>query len=174
MNSDDQNIPPDDFDDLIAQSEADWPSEPSQPATIIAIPRIRRLLREYSRALIPVRDELRDLDPRSDRELSPLACQVLAAVTAGLRFPPEDPHHSAYRRRLQQAEARNLDQYAIDAFEEVSALIDIIEKARASLHLLDEFDLRLPETWANLPQAMLARSINAHAFAVFGSAVVRS
>lgn len=175
MRSDDQDIPPpDDFDDLIAQSEADWPSEPSEPAAVVSVPKIKRVLREYTRLLIPTRDELRDFDPRSDRELSPVACQVLAAVTSQLRFPVDDPNHPAYRRRLQQAKSRELDKYVFDSFEEVDSLIDIIDKALASIHLLDQFDQRLPESWSNLPHAMLARAINAYAFAVFASAVVRN
>lgn len=172
MTSDDQNIPSDDFDDLIAQSEAEWPSDPSPRATIISIPRIKFMLRDFIREMTPVRDELRELDPRSERKLCAGSYQALASVTSGLRFPPDDTDHPVYQIRLREASERKLDRHAIDAFVEVDAIIDIAEKALASIHLLDQFNQRLPDSWGNLPPNYLAREINAYAFAVFGSAVV--
>lgn len=173
MTSDDYDIPPDDFDDLIAQSETEWPAEPSMPAAVLSIPLIKSILRDKVRTLMPVRDELRDFDRRSKTALSPMACQVLAAITARLRFPIDEVDHPAYVYRLEQAQTRQSDRFVPDAFEEVDSLIDIIDKALHSLHMLDLFDQRLPDSWSNLPYPALARSINAYAFAVFGGAIVR-
>jgi hypothetical protein len=168
----------DDFDRLMDESEQVAPAAvafDTRPATTppLSIPHLKRRLRDQLRELYPVRDALDGLQGKPSAKVPNLACAVIASVAAGLRFPVPDQEHPTYQKALALASARRLDHYGEDAFEEVSALIDIIEKALKGLHLLDQFDQRLPESWSNLPPSQLARSINGYTLTIFANAVVK-
>lgn len=166
---------PDFFDQLIADStpdEQDCEAEDRRSLTPPPfIPALRRTLRDFASTLDVTKDDMLRYRTGETRYLSVFAKQAIAAAAAGLRYPVHDEDHDLYRRALSDIE-RYADNFFDDAQDEVVALRRIVEKAQASLHLIDTFGLQLPQRWSNLPPAELARSINAYALTVFASPVV--
>ena len=144
---------------------------PTEAAPTIQTLRLR--LQEFVRALRKLKAELETTGQPAGIVLSNAAASLLAATATSVPIPVEDPHSEAYRRALADAKAGKLGKWREIAIEEIDYLIDIVEKAKTSLHTLDVFDKQPLLQWSNLPPQHLARAINVYALLIFQAAVVR-
>ncbi|MCA1300578.1 hypothetical protein [Stappia indica] len=134
---------------------------------------LRLRLQQFARALRKIKAELETTGRPAGIDLSDNASSLLAATAISVAFPVEDLQSMTYRRALAAAKAGKLGDWREIAVEEIACLIDIVEKAKTSLHTLDVFDKPPLPQWSNLPAQHLARAINSYAHLVFQAPVVR-
>ena len=185
MTHDIDNDDPDAFDGLLQNSNEFEPVDDSNfeglttegAASVAFAPSYIQLRRRLDKALKEakkVQKDLADIENSKSTICSLQAASVIACVVINERFPIDDPDDELYRKALDGVKSgRLLRKYLSEALAEIESLIDILQKGKSSLHVLDQFDRPTLLAWSNLRAPALARAINAHAYIIFQAAIVR-